>query len=53
MKAARLNPLAMEPYFYLGLALLGGENFRRARRAKARLLPHWQSREAQEMAEHA
>jgi len=53
MKAVRLNPLAMEPYFYLGLALLGGENFRRARRAKARLLPHWQSREAQEMAEHA
>ncbi|MGH7797814.1 MAG: glycosyltransferase family 2 protein [Candidatus Binatia bacterium] len=53
IRAARLNPLALESYVYLGLALLGGENFRRARQAKARLLPHWQSREAQGMAEHA
>jgi len=54
MKAARLNPLALEPYVYLGLALLGGENFRWACKAKARLLPRWQSREAEAgMAEHA
>jgi hypothetical protein len=53
LRAARLNPLAMESYIYFVLALLGGENFRRARRAKARLLPRWQSREAQEMTEHA
>lgn len=53
MRAARLNPLALEPYVYLGLALLGGENFRRARRARARLLPRWQTREAEGMAEHA
>lgn len=39
MRAARLNPLAVEPYVYLLLALFGRENFRRARQAKARLLP--------------
>ena len=37
MRAARLNPLAMQSYGYLALALLGGENFRRARRVQARL----------------
>jgi glycosyltransferase involved in cell wall biosynthesis len=47
VSAARLNPLAIESYIYLGLALLGAENFRRARKAKARLLPQWQSRETQ------
>jgi glycosyltransferase involved in cell wall biosynthesis len=46
VSAARLNPLAIESYIYLGLALLGGENFRRARKAKARLLPRWPSQEA-------
>ena len=39
LRAARLNPLAVEPYVYLGLAMLGGESFRRARQARARLLP--------------
>jgi glycosyltransferase involved in cell wall biosynthesis len=47
VSAARLNPLAIESYLYLGLALLGSENFRRARHAKARLLPRWQSRETE------
>ena len=37
MRAARLNPLAMQSYAYLALAMLGGENFRRARQAQARL----------------
>jgi len=39
MRALRLNPLAVEPYAYLGLSLLGGDGFRRARLAKARLRP--------------
>ncbi|HZA55514.1 MAG TPA: hypothetical protein VE616_14780, partial [Candidatus Udaeobacter sp.] len=46
VSAARLNPLAIEPYIYFGLSLLGGESFRRARKAKARLLPSWPSQEA-------
>ena len=37
MRAARLNPLAMQSYGYLALAMLGGGNFRRARQAQARL----------------
>ena len=47
VQAARLNPLAVEPYVYLGLAMLGGENFRRARQARARLLPRGHRRELQ------
>ena len=47
LRAVRLNPLAVEPYAYLGLAMLGGENFRRARHAKARLLGRGHSRELQ------
>lgn len=47
LRAARLNPLAVEPYVYLGLAMLGGENFRRARQARARLLPRGHRRELQ------
>jgi glycosyltransferase involved in cell wall biosynthesis len=46
VSAARLNPLAIGPYVYFGLSLLGGEGFRRARKAKARLLPSYQSQEA-------
>ena len=39
LRSARLNPLAVEPYVYFGLALVGGESFRRAREAKARFMP--------------
>jgi glycosyltransferase involved in cell wall biosynthesis len=54
MNAVRLNPLAIESYAYLVLALLGGENFRRARKAKARLLPSWPRQEARaELTENA
>jgi hypothetical protein len=53
MRAARLNPLAVEPYVYLGLAMLGGENFRRARQAKARLLPRAHGELRGGIAEHA
>jgi glycosyltransferase involved in cell wall biosynthesis len=37
LRAVRLDPLALKPYAYLALAMLGGENFRRARHAQARL----------------
>jgi glycosyltransferase involved in cell wall biosynthesis len=50
-RAARLNPLAVEPYIYLGLAMLGAEGFRKARRAQASLLPRWRRREIQGFAE--
>lgn len=45
MRAARLNPLAPQSYAYLALAMLGGENFRRARQAQARLWSRRQTRE--------
>ena len=48
LRAARLNPRAPQPYMYLALAMLGGENFRRARQARARLLPRAQNRELRE-----
>jgi len=38
LRAARLNPLAVQPYVYLGLAMVGGESFRRARQARARFM---------------
>lgn len=37
LRAARLSPLTMAPYGYLVLAMLGVENFRRARQAQGRL----------------
>lgn len=37
LRAARLNPMTMAPYGYLVLALLGVDNFRRARQAQGRL----------------
>ena len=39
LRAARLNPRAVEPYVYLGLTMVGGESFRRARQARARFMP--------------
>jgi len=54
LSAARLNPWAMESYVYFALALFGGANFRRARRAKARLDALRQGREPQaRLIEHA
>jgi glycosyltransferase involved in cell wall biosynthesis len=53
LRAARLNPLAVEPYIYLGLSMLGGENFRRARQAKARFMPGAQSEFRGGIAENA
>ena len=52
LRAARLNPLAVEPYLYLALALVGGESFRRAREAKARFMPRGQSDFRRSMAEN-
>ena len=51
LRAARLNPFAVESYAYLGLAMLGGEGFRKARRAQASLLPRLRRREIQGFAE--
>jgi hypothetical protein len=48
LRAARLNPRAPHPYVYLALALMGGECFRRARQARARLLPRGSRRELRE-----
>jgi glycosyltransferase involved in cell wall biosynthesis len=48
LRAARLNPLTPKPYAYLALALLGGESFRRARHAWARLAPRGSGRDLRE-----
>jgi glycosyltransferase involved in cell wall biosynthesis len=48
LRAARLNPSAPKPYAYLALALFGGETFRRARQAWARLLPRGSGRDLRE-----
>ena len=51
LRACRLNPLALAPYAYLGFALLGGDGFRRARRAQTSLRPRLGRREIQGFAE--
>ena len=52
LRSVRLNPLAMGPYVYLALAVLGNESFRRARQAKARLLPYHQRQEIRAFVEN-
>jgi glycosyltransferase involved in cell wall biosynthesis len=53
LRAARLNRLAVEPYVYLALAMLGGESFTRARRAQATVLSRLRSREVRNFFEIA
>jgi hypothetical protein len=54
LRAARLNPSGLKAYYYLLLALLGGEAFNGARRARAHLRLRWQNRRAaSEMVENA
>jgi glycosyltransferase involved in cell wall biosynthesis len=45
LRALRLDPLAVKPYVYLGLAMLGNEGFRRACQAKARLQQYYPRRD--------
>ena len=51
--SARLNPLAVEPYAYLTLTLLGGDAFNQARRVQASLLPRFRTRQIHGFAEGA
>ena len=52
LRSVRLNPLAVQPYVYLALAMLGNESFRRARQAKARLLPYHQRQDVRAFVEN-
>jgi len=53
LRAARLNPLVVEPYAYLALTLLGGDGFNKARRVQASLLPRFRTRQIHGFAESA